>query len=231
MVYIIGVGGVGSWLAAAMVRLVGADNVVLVDGDRLEKKNLDRQLFAERDIGKFKAEALGEQLGCQSVPRWYHCGLIPMTKDDWMICCADNNPARFEVLSSCDMHQCSCIIAANETTSSEAYLYHHQWRGTDNDPRIYYPEIAKDQTNNPMRASIGCTGEVQLSNRQLVTANFMAAAQAGHLYMMWAIEGRKVKAETKKMMPHRLNQNLTRNGYILSGEPKKVEPRKETNNE
>lgn len=222
MNYIIGCGGVGSWLAATMVRLVGANNVVLVDGDTLEKKNLDRQLFTEQDIGQNKADALASQLGCKSHPAWYDWTEHRHTDRDWLMCCVDNNPARADVLRSCDANGCAAICAANEMTSSEAYLYLPRWRNTNNDPRIYYPEIETDQSNN-VRHAAGCTGEYQIQNRQLVTANFMAAALAGHLYVVWAIEAKTVAPEVRKFMPHRLNQNLTRNGFILSGEPQQVE--------
>lgn len=229
MNYIIGCGGVGSWLAPALVRLVGAHNITLVDGDKLEEKNLDRQLFSAADIGKNKAEALASLLNCKGHGGWYDASTFIHTDTDWLLCCVDNNPARSEVLRACDENGCRAIVAANETTSSEAYHYRPVWKDTENDPRVYYPEIDKDESNNPARAAIGCTGEAQLENPQLVTANFMAAALAGHLYMMWAIEARKVSNAVKRFMPHRLNQNLTRNGFILSGEPKPVTKREETN--
>jgi hypothetical protein len=77
-----------------------------------------------------------------------------------------------------------------------------------------------DQTGDPARAAIGCTGEAQRNNRQLVTANFMAVALASHLYVVWAMESRKLKPESKAFLPHRLSQNLTRNTYVLRGEEK-----------
>ena len=229
MNYVIGCGGVGSWLAAALVRLAGSENVILVDGDTLEEKNLDRQLFTEEEIGRNKAEALASRLKCKGNGNWYDRFNFTHSQHDWLLCCADNNPARSEVLTACDVHGCRAIIAANETHSSEAYFYQPQWKDTENDPRVYYPEIDTDESNNPQRAAIGCTGEAQLQNRQLVTANFMAAALAGHLYTVWAMEARKVKPEVRRFMPHRLNQNLTRNGFILSGEPKAVATTKENN--
>ncbi len=43
------------------------------------------------------------------------------------------------------------------------------------DPRVYYPEINTDRSGDPRATSIGCTGEAQTNNRQLVSANLMAA--------------------------------------------------------
>ncbi len=217
-VFIIGAGGVGSWLAEAMVRLVTPDNVIIVDGDTLEEKNLDRQLYTEAEIGENKATALGKRLSCASFDQWYSPYEISHSRFDWVMCCADNNPCRVDCLKACDMTGCKTIIAANEVHSSEAYYYESTWLGIKHlDPRIYYPNLLTDTTGNPQSAAIGCTGEAQVQNRQLVTANFMAAALAAHLYVVWAMERKKLKPDTLASLPHRLNQNLTRNGYVLRG--------------
>jgi molybdopterin-synthase adenylyltransferase len=53
-VVIVGVGGVGSWAAAALA-CVGVGKLVLVDDDRVELSNLNRQvLFRPQDIGALK---------------------------------------------------------------------------------------------------------------------------------------------------------------------------------
>jgi molybdopterin/thiamine biosynthesis adenylyltransferase len=215
MIYIIGVGGVGSWLAHTMTKLVEPKNVTLVDGDTLEQKNLDRQLFTEEDIGRNKALALSQQLKCGFIDHWYSRFEVKHSVYDWLFCCVDNNPGRKEVLASCDEHNCSAIIAANEVHSSEAYVYLPQWKDVqDLDPRWYYPDILKDATGDVHAAAIGCTGEAQVANRQLVTANFMAAALASHLYVVWAMEARKASEDSLPYLPHRLSQNLTKNGYF-----------------
>ena len=220
-VYIIGVGGGGSWLAEVMCRLVDHRTVTLIDGDKLEASNLDRQLFNESDIGKNKAEAMALRMGCNWEDEWYSPYSIQHSRHDWIMCCVDNNPGRMACLRSCDMYGCKTIIAANEVHSSEAYVFLPEWAGDSQlDPRCYYPEIMADQTGDPARAAIGCTGEAQRNNRQLVTANFMAVALASHLYVVWAMESRKLKPESKAFLPHRLSQNLTRNTNVLRGEEK-----------
>ena len=220
-IYIIGAGGVGSWLAHAMCKLADPHDITIVDGDTLEKKNLDRQLFTEGDIGRNKADALAAHLECSYVDEWYSPYMVKHSPHDWIFCCVDNSPSRLECLKSCDMYECKCIVAANETTSSEAYLYLPAWRGIHHlDPRCYYPELLSNKAGHPAQAAAGCTGEAQQQNRQLVTANFMAAALAGHLFVVWAMEARKLKPETKASLPNRLNQNLTRNNFALRGEEK-----------
>ena len=62
-ILIIGAGGLGTNFANHFVR-AGLGKITIVDNDRIELGNLQRQLFYdERDIGKFKAEVLSEKLG------------------------------------------------------------------------------------------------------------------------------------------------------------------------
>jgi hypothetical protein len=218
MIYIIGCGGVGSWLAPALCLLAKPINVTLVDGDTLEHKNLNRQLFDESHIGMNKAVALGEKYGCQSNDHWYSPTLMPHEPEDWLFGLVDNHPARRSVLQCCDMYGCKAIFAANETHSSEAYVYLPEWRGTCRDPRTYYPEIQTDNSDDPRNAAIGCTGEAQVGNPQLVTANFMAAALAGHMYVVWALEAPKLDAGVRPFLPYKLVNNLTANETHKVGE-------------
>jgi len=60
-VAIIGCGGLGSNVAAMLVRS-GVGSLVLIDFDRVEEDNLNRQLFFQDDIGRFKAEAIADTL-------------------------------------------------------------------------------------------------------------------------------------------------------------------------
>ena len=211
MIYIIGAGGVGSWLTPTMCLLVKPDNVTVIDGDKLEKKNLNRQLFDEEDVGKNKAHALGDVYGCDFVDQWYSDTLMDHTRGDWLLGCVDNNSARRAILSACDRNGCKAIFGANETHSSEAYVYLPEWMDTPIDPRVYYPEIITDRFNDPRAAGIGCTGEAQVANVQLVTANFMAAALLAHLYVVWAMEAKKLSKEEQKHLPYKLVNNLTKN--------------------
>ena len=61
-VIIFGVGGVGSWLAEALVRS-GIRHLTIVDSDRVCITNINRQNMATtRTVGKVKVEALKERL-------------------------------------------------------------------------------------------------------------------------------------------------------------------------
>lgn len=214
--YVIGGGGVGGFVTPVLCLLIGRENVIVVDGDTIETKNLNRQMFKESDVGRNKAEALAERYGCDSIPQWYSFGITSHLKSDVLIGCVDNNPARAAILQACDFEGCCAIIAANEVLSSEAFIYKPEWNGTNLDPRQSSPEIIEDRSGDPRAASIGCTGEAQQANRQLVTANLNAASLALHLYVVHFIEGPKLDPEVLPHLPSKLIQNMTKNEFLKS---------------
>jgi hypothetical protein len=209
--FVIGCGGGGSILTPVLARLVGRENVTLVDGDALEKKNLDRQLFRESDIGRNKAEALAELhgLGDRYVDRWFALGKLRLESGDWLMLCVDNHAARRAALQECDQAGCRTVIAANEMYSAEAFYYERSWRRGPLDPRVYYPEIESDRTGDPQRAQ-ACTGAAQEANRQLITANMMAVSLALHLLTVWLIKAPEMKPGNRQYLPYHLRSNLAR---------------------
>ncbi len=60
---VLGVGGLGGWSALSLA-CCGVGEMLLVDGDRVEESNLNRQvLYTEADIGRLKVEVAAERLG------------------------------------------------------------------------------------------------------------------------------------------------------------------------
>jgi molybdopterin-synthase adenylyltransferase len=61
-VAVLGVGGLGSWASYALA-CCGVGELVLVDGDRVEESNFNRQiLYRERDVGRMKVDAAADAL-------------------------------------------------------------------------------------------------------------------------------------------------------------------------
>lgn len=61
-VVVLGVGGLGGWSAWALA-CCGIGAMLLIDGDRVETSNFNRQiLYSEADVGRLKVEAAAEQL-------------------------------------------------------------------------------------------------------------------------------------------------------------------------
>lgn len=214
LTYVVGCGGTGSWLAAKLHKLVGPYPMVLMDGDILEEKNLDRQFFNDADIGLNKAEALGAKydVGAGGVePIYFHSGVdIAFDCNDVIFCAADNHACRLEVLRTCDMHECRAVIMGNEYTDAEAYWYERSWADTPNDPRRFYPDILLDRSGDPL-APDGCTGHAQQAAPQLVLANDMSAALALQLFWFHCFERPELSPETEPHWPvlHRVNRYRT----------------------
>lgn len=209
-IYCIGAGGVGSWVVPSLALLTDPSHIIIVDADRLEEKNLNRQLFTRKDVGRTKAEALAERYGCQFRDEWFTEGLIEFAEEDWLIVCVDNHIARRAALYEADRYGLQVIVAANETHSASAYYYHRRWKDTKLDPRIYFPDILTDRSNDPRRGAIGCTGDVQKENPQLVTSNALSAALAGHLFALWHMKVPKLGKKVIPSLPYSLDASMTR---------------------
>ncbi|RMG76274.1 MAG: hypothetical protein D6711_04330 [Chloroflexi bacterium] len=133
-VTIVGVGGTGASTARIVARIIydmqrsrrHTPQIVLIDPDRVEEKNIGRQaLFAPSDISKFKAECVAKRLN-------FALGLdiawIPEPVDarrhfdryggNLVISCVDNHEARQEIhkVSGCG------IYAGNETHSGQVCI-------------------------------------------------------------------------------------------------------------
>lgn len=58
---LLGGAGIGSIIAESSLRF-GFENITIIDGDRVETSNLNRQNYTTEDIGKYKAESLAKRL-------------------------------------------------------------------------------------------------------------------------------------------------------------------------
>jgi hypothetical protein len=182
---IIGAGGTASWLVPLLKRTLPLKSeITVLDGDILEVRNLDRQLFDPTYVGWNKAEALAEIYAIKWEPSY-------LEKESWILtnhapfaclwCCADNHRARKLCLDLVDAGQAElAIIGGNEYHDSEAYSYLSAWKNSASDPRIYYPELLSDLSNDPTNPS--CQGIAQAQNRQLALANYLSAGFMVHLY-------------------------------------------------
>lgn len=117
-IYLVGCGGIGSYLAQRLTRLTGharqmgiAINLTFIDPDKVERKNLWRQLFVESEVGQYKAEALAARYarGFGLPIQFYNEPLHPnhidgrqRYRDGWLhliIGAVDNTSARADIQS------------------------------------------------------------------------------------------------------------------------------------
>lgn len=202
-ILIVGAGGGACWLLQGLIRFIPAyreviQDILIMDGDKLEERNLDRQLFSEDALGYHKSVALRgmcldwlagmkADFGSDHVDasqEWFTDGYV-LTENTLVFCCVDNHPARKAVLDAVDRGTgCAAILCGNEMTDAEAYIYLPSWMGTKLDPRIYYPEILTDTSGDPVHPE-GCQGEVAERNPQLAMANLSSANCGLHLFYTW----------------------------------------------
>jgi hypothetical protein len=193
---IVGAGGTASWLVPLLKRMVKPPaNITVCDGDILEARNIDRQLFDQTFIGWNKAEALAELHIINYDPNYLSRNWdLYSIEGPWscLWCCADNHVARALCLELVDEDKAlMTIIGGNEYNDSEAYPYLKAWKGSSADPRIYYPELLNDQSNDPTNPS--CQGLPQEQNRQLALANYLSAGFMMHLYWFITNHGHEVE--------------------------------------
>ena len=118
-ILVVGVGGTGGHLVPNLFRLAYSlankkeqqriINIILADGDRVEKKNLFRQNFIEKDLDQNKAEILSKRYGAaygvetSYIPDYIEnediiLEILKQTKEEKflpiLISCVDNNSSR-----------------------------------------------------------------------------------------------------------------------------------------
>ncbi len=97
-IIVVGCGGTGGFVADGLARLLPrAIDLVLIDMDTVEERNLNRQSFTTADMGLFKSEALAKRLaGKYQRPIQY--SVLPVGAGDLprgiVVGCVDNGPAR-----------------------------------------------------------------------------------------------------------------------------------------
>ena len=97
-IIVAGCGGTGGFVADGLARMLPPNiNLILIDMDRVEERNLNRQSFTLADIGLFKSEALAKRLaGKYQHPVQY--STLPVGAADLprgiVVGCVDNGLAR-----------------------------------------------------------------------------------------------------------------------------------------
>jgi molybdopterin/thiamine biosynthesis adenylyltransferase len=202
-VYCIGAGGTASYLIPVLVRMLSMnediDELIIIDRDTLEEKNLERQLYQPQGIGSSKVELLAEavriftDVEVTAVNKWFTFD-TDVEQGSFIISCTDNHPARLAVLKMCDEMDCEAVICGNETYAADAYYYRPDFQGTLRDPRVRYPEIETDKSDDPTRPP--CNSEESLSdNPQLAAANSMSANLGMQLIQFYLFEVDKYNPE------------------------------------
>jgi len=176
---IVGCGGVGTYLAPVLSKQYPKAQLLFIDGDLFEDKNLDRQHFPSEFVGKNKAEAMSILYGGEHIASMLNEFTQIEADGDVaaLFVCVDNNRARRDCLAQGDRLGIPVIVCANEEIESQAYLYDPSMKGTQADPRVRYPNLMTD----PRPTGPACTVVVE-DGPQSALANATAAAFGINLF-------------------------------------------------
>lgn len=197
-ILIVGAGGAASYLLPALTKIADPEAITIYDGDKVEERNLDRQLFPKSAVGKNKAEQLAKLFNTQHAPLYLTPLNLPSQLYKWAIALPDNHPARLTVLTMVDIGQVAfAIIGGNETFDNQAMIYRKEWRDTELDPRVRYPELLTDTSGDPT----SCQDLSQPGGAQTPVANMGAAHKALSLLITWN------RTDTGEFTPVEISQN------------------------
>jgi len=226
---IVGCGGAGGWVATLLAKSPGRARVLLVDGDRIERRNLERQLFTLRDVGRNKAQALAWHLAALGMeaeacpeylerdsPAWTE--LLKLDEPLRLYACPDNHPCRMTCLALADERwtdgrRTVVAISGNEEFTADASVYLPAWKGTDKDYRVRYPETVTATEGDPLHSP--CTGEAVAAQPQRALANAIAAMSTAWLMELWA---ERIGPDTDPLVRERAPTCITYGKYNLKKE-------------
>ena len=131
-VAIFGIGGVGGYVAEALVRS-GVGSFTLVDDDKICLTNLNRQIIATRQtIGKYKTEVMKERIlsiNPQAQVNVYNCFFLPenagdfdFTSYDYVVDAVDTVTAKIQIImqaKEAGVPVISCMGVGNKLNPTE----------------------------------------------------------------------------------------------------------------
>ena len=111
-VAVFGLGGVGSFVCEGLARS-GVGNFILVDFDKIDESNINRQLIATVDtIGRYKVDVMAERIlkinpnaNVETYKEFYmdDCEIDIITKDlSYAVDCVDTIMAKIAIICKCD---------------------------------------------------------------------------------------------------------------------------------
>jgi len=202
-IVLVGCGGTGSHLATGLAAIVleltarGTPcGLTLVDPDRVERKNIGRQLFGPADIGRNKADVLAERLRLAyripagAIPERFSAGLISDTPAGIVVIvgAVDNPAARAEIAAAVERGRGRVwvIDSGNENHSGQVLIGNCADKNAFHDcaplglldslpsPYLVMPDLVKAPKHKP-RQSQSCADLTESGEQGLMVNRMMAA--------------------------------------------------------
>jgi len=205
-VMIVGCGGIGSYVAPNIVRMISnhtssrmrATKIIFADPDIVEQKNITRQNFSNADVGKNKAQALADRYSAVfGVPIYAHKEKVAAASIRniagyefnrvIVIDCVDNVAFRYQlnqhlVNTQNDYHLFCWLSVGNTETDGQIVLYDpsSQLRKTPftEFPHVFNTEAFESEKLQEERRNCG---ENVVSNPQSLAINIMGATLVSNM--------------------------------------------------
>ena len=210
-VVIVGVGGTGASVARSTARIIydmqqrglHTPRLTLVDGDKVEERNVGRQLFAPSDCGRFKSVVVAQRLSytfgiaVQAVPEMFDVRRHTDYHGTLLIGAVDNHLARIE------MSRFSGLILdmGNHRDSGQAILGNtgdrdvalHALKQSEKGDVIHhlpnaaltFPELLQGEAPAPKdEPGVSCAQLVAAGEQHLLINDMMAVAAAGYIHSL-----------------------------------------------
>lgn len=195
----IGCGGNGGWLVPHVARMISTFardiRYMIIDGDKVEKKNIVRQNFIAADVGKYKSEVLAHRYSAafgveiESVAKYINPQVMNDVLDTvhanhtsnylLIVSCVDNHKTRMEIHSVLNSQPPSLrplwVDVGNDMTNGQVFISGY-FLGPHTrvltDIVHTHPEIAAANDKKPDELSCA---EHLLTGDQTLGVNVMAA--------------------------------------------------------
>lgn len=200
-VVFIGVGGIGTWLLEPLVKTLvygGESNepiqLVLIDGDKYEPRNIQRQLIpgygnkaqvwanllSHKYTGRLSVRSWDEFVNKDNIRRFIEDG-------DVVVMCVDNFKTRKLVSDHCrQLKNVALFSGGNDLTDGNSMIFIRE-KGVDITPPLdkFHKEIATPADKSPDELS--CEELARAGTPQLVVTNMAAASSMLCDFYTWAI--------------------------------------------
>lgn len=190
-IVIIGVGGIGSWVALAACRMFKVP-FVLVDPDVISHSNLGRQLFSSA-VG-YKVEAFAETV--RSITGYSVSQFATLVTEnnasdfvnegDVVFVCPDNHAARRAVAVAADSRTSIAVFTAgNEVYNGNCHCFiKKDGVALTRDLRARHPDVWDTESAPPSGPS--CTNLIDHGNYQVLVTNMAVASLAMDMFFLLA---------------------------------------------
>ncbi|WP_339021414.1 ThiF family adenylyltransferase [Spiroplasma endosymbiont of Atherix ibis] len=149
IIFLIGVGVTGGLLVGKLAKfLSNNDNLVLIDGDKVEYKNVMRQPFQIHDVYNYKAESLAKKIN--SISRFKNCYSINkfLNKENslFKIIKSFNNEFNKAIIISCVDNHKTRILIEKSTDMFKKWLLEKDfsWMGYSQTSDVIYIDSANE---------------------------------------------------------------------------------------